>query len=138
MSIKPTRRGGRCHYARELFFRYKYQPVSKALSDSLGTDRVYTDPEYEAFFQRAPRAQPPTLRKDIKVKTIEPWPTRWPKQLTPITIEHTISSLPPLQYHPLDPRQHRYLQIREERFHEIATPPREDDNNNQLYVQSNN
>lgn len=111
--MPKARRGGHKFYARSLYYKFKYAPVTEADSEFLGTERNYIDAEYEALFDshfQLRKTKP--LRKDIRVKSIECF--RWPHNLP--TIESN-PSLPPLDYAPGDPRKTRYLQIRAEVLH---------------------
>lgn len=111
--MPKARRGGHKFCARSLYYKYKYAPVTEADSEFLGTERVYCDIEYDAYFSpnfQLREIKP--LRKDIRIKSIEyRW---WPRKL--ITLENK-ASLPPSEYTPGDPRATRYLQIRAEVLH---------------------
>lgn len=111
--MPKARRGGHQFYARSLYYKFKYAPVTETDSEFLGTERIYLDTEYEAFFN--PQVQLKgikPIRKDIRIKSIEY--SQWPRNLT--TLESK-PSLPPLNYAPGDPRKTRYLQIRAEVLH---------------------
>jgi len=109
----PKRRGGHQFYARSLYYKFKYTPVTEADSEFLGAERVHFDTEYEAFFNpRFELKETKPLRKDIRIKSIEY--TRWPRNLTNVGIN---PSLPPLNYVSGDPRKERYLEIRAEVLH---------------------
>lgn len=111
--MPKARRGGHQFYARSLYYKYKYAPATEADSEFLGTERIYFDIEYDAYFNSCFQLKEikPT-RKDIRIKSIEY--SRWPRKL--ITVENK-PSLPPLDYIPGDPRVTRYLQIRAEVLH---------------------
>lgn len=111
--MPKARRGGHQFYARSLYYKFKYAPVTETDSEFLGTERNYLDTEYEAFFDsrfQLRRTKP--IRKDIRIKSIEYF--RWPRNLA--TVRNN-PSLPPLDYVPEDPRRIRYLQIRAEILH---------------------
>lgn len=111
--MPKTRRGGNKYYARSLYYKFKYAPVTETDSESLGTERVYFDLEYEAYFNPHLRTRKrKSIRKDIRIKSIEYSP--WPRELK---IVGNKPSLPPLSYPPGDPRRTRYLQIRAEILH---------------------
>ncbi|EFN65108.1 hypothetical protein EAG_02066 [Camponotus floridanus] len=111
--MPKARRGGHLYHARKLYFNYKYDPVTQKDSDLLGTERINFDPEYEAYFDpRLAVKEVKTLRKDIRIKTIEYFP--WPRELKVID---TRPFLPPLEYATGDPRRTRYLQLRAEVLH---------------------
>jgi len=111
--MPKARRGGHQFYARSLYYKFKYAPVTETDSEFLGTERNYIDTEYEAFFDsrlQLKRTKP--IRKDIRIKSIEYF--RWPRNLANV---RNNPSLPPLDYVPEDPRRTRYLQICAEILH---------------------
>ncbi|XP_072763726.1 uncharacterized protein [Anoplolepis gracilipes] len=111
--MPKIRRGGHKFHARRLYYEYKYAPVSEADSEFLGTDRLYFDLEYEAYFNPTLRTkQVKPLRTDIRIKSMGYFP--WPRKLIQLDTQLLFPPLPPANYVPGDPRKTRYLQIRDE------------------------